>query len=311
MSSDQQPFDVAFFESALDALFEDDGMPPPEVARANGSGISVRTAQTPALPESMEVEPETVQVMLHDDIVPGPAITILADSRQFELQLERDLHLVESLLGLTPGRSMEPIPPGEVLDHDHIRAILVEHSYQPATIKPDQADPLLERLPMHARAGEIAHMVGAIPYLVRLQRLRGVSDLLKERGDEVIREVIAEFIREPVELYAQYSLRPESDFIGLAEIIEGTIDTGMERMAGPHGHWDRRGRWPAALLFLQSLSLACLVAGGVNNSLRELSMMQRQYYRPEYFFLNRAIDTFYQGLKNLRIYDAVVQCSNM
>jgi len=291
MTADNPSFDASLFDAAMDRLF----------ASAEGGD----TDEQRALAERPRIE-----VRLGADVVPGPPILVLASKADYVAEVESQLELIESLLGLPPGRSCEPIPPGDLRSAEEIHQLLEERRLEDDGLKPDQTDPLLERMPKMVRAGEVAHGIGAIPNLVRLQRLQGASLILRERGDQVIQSFIVDYMEEPSELYSLSAQRADADFRGASEMIEGWIDGGMERMAGGHGHWDRNGRWPTALLVLQSMSLGCLVRSGVRGSLRELSILQRQFYKPDYIFLAPVIDRFYRGLKAMDLYADVVACSN-
>jgi hypothetical protein len=253
--------------------------------------------------------PSTREVMIRSDSGREKKVVIILEADLFEIEITQLLEQVEELLGLTKNQTNEPIPSSQVPDEDDIKKIF-EANDKDMSIKPDQADPIIQRISDELKGAEIVFSEPFVQLVVRLNRLKGVSDLLRSRADTIIQHATQDFIRDLVARFDEVPDRTNAERQELSVAIEQRINQGMDLMSGVQGNWDRQGRWPAALLMLQAMSLACLVSSGVQSSLRELALMQRQFYKTDYFFLSEHIDRFYKVLNRLGIYKDVIEASN-
>jgi hypothetical protein len=227
-------------------------------------------------------------------------VSVPRDPKVFREVIDKGLGDIESLLGLEAGQSRWTVPPSYILSEREISRQLEEEP-EALKIKPDQADPILGRLPDYARAGEIAHHISPVPALARLERLQEVGDTLRERGDVVIRRKILGFMVTPTRVFAETSKCTRNELLAFSDLFDDWVNTGMSVLSGPHGHWDRKGRWPSCLLLLQAMSVACGAATGDANMRAEMLDINQQLKGENFGFLWKHIRKYHQALGKLDI----------
>jgi hypothetical protein len=233
-------------------------------------------------------------------------VIIPGSPEAFRAKLERDLEQVETLLGLEPGEARSDIEPRRIMSEPAIEHLIAANPIF-CPVKPDQADPLLARLPNQARAGEQEHAIPAWPSLERVKRLRLVGEAYRERGNAVVGRAILHFFGGPRREFARAAELHKDDLVRLSERFENLVDDGMNMISGSQGHWDRDSRWPSALLLLQAMSVACRVAGGRSESLTELASIDRNIDSFDLSFIQSHVDSYRVSLKRLGIDIAAVE----
>lgn len=275
---------------ALDSLFE---LGEAEERERIESG-DLRVADLP--PARLAIDVPRV-----DGLWEGGLVVLPSESAAFAREVDVSFQEVEALLGLRPGQSKSRILPFALLSEDAIEDMLDADACH-ETIKPDQADPILARLPGLALAGESAHGAPAKPALARIKRLAQANQTLRRRADRVVKRKAIRFVLQPSKLFSDAARDPNPDALAAMEAtLEEWIEACVELLAGAHGHWDRDGRWPCCLMLLQAMSLACAAAVGKRGAPRELADIAAQLELPCFQYLNRSAKSFRATLATLRI----------
>jgi hypothetical protein len=253
-----------------------------------------------ARPETAAPETPEMAVTIHDGQRGDVTLSIPRDPKTFRDYLDHGISRIEALLGLEAGQSRWIIPPSFIMGEEQIERVL-DSEPESVKVKPDQADPMLGRLPDYARAGEIAHRISPVQALARLERLQAVGDTLRERGDAVIQKKVQQFLVTPSRVFAEACKCGRGELMAFSELFDDWVNTGMNVLSGPHGHWDRKGRWPCCLLLLQAMSVACGAAAGDRKLIAELPEINQQLEGKNFGFLWRFARSYHQSLQKLNI----------